>query len=75
MKTVTIMRNLRNIAVTVSALSALVVATPAKAQAQEPGQFNVVGVVTDSAGAALNGAMVVALALPDSVLSKFALSN
>jgi hypothetical protein len=74
-KTVTIMRNLRNIAVTVSALSALVVATPAQAQAQEPGQFNVVGVVTDSAGAALNGAMVVALALPDSVLSKFALSN
>ena len=53
------------------ALAGLSMADPAQAQ----DQFNVVGVVADSSGAALNGAMVVALALPDSVLSKFALSN
>ncbi len=33
------------------------------------------GVVADSAGAGVNGAMVVVLALPDSVLTKFSLSN
>ena len=38
-------------------------------------QHDVRGVVGDSAGAPLYGAMVVALALPDSVLAKFALSD
>lgn len=44
---------------------------PAQAQIQ----FNVGGVVADSAGNGLNGAMVVALSLPDSVLARFSLSD
>ncbi len=43
------------------------------AQAQD--QFDVAGVIADSAGTSLNGAMVVALTQPDSVLAKFALSD
>jgi len=44
------------------------------AQAQE-GQFDVSGVVADSAGTGLRGAMVVALTRADSVLTKFATTN
>jgi hypothetical protein len=47
----------------------IVLATPARAQ--DP-QFDVSGVVADSAGNVLGGAMVVALTRPDSVLTKFA---
>ena len=43
------------------------------AQAQD--QFDVAGIIADSAGASLDGAMVVALVRPDSVLAKFALSG
>ena len=43
------------------------------AQAQE--EFDVVGIVADSSGVVLNGAMIVALTRPDSVLAKFSLSN
>ena len=53
------------------ALLGSLVATPADAQEE----YAVAGVVADSAGAKLNGAMVVALSLPDSVLRKFSLSN
>jgi hypothetical protein len=44
------------------------------ARAQE-GQFDVSGVVADSAGTGLRGAMVVALTRADSVLTKFATTN
>jgi hypothetical protein len=54
-----------------AAAALLTFAAPASAQVQH----DVRGVVTDSAGAPLNGAMVVALAMPDSVLTKFALSD
>ncbi len=64
-------RSLPGIAVGALALASLVFATPAQAQ----DQFDVVGIVADSSGTALNGAMIVALALPDSVLSRFALTN
>jgi hypothetical protein len=37
--------------------------------------YNVRGIVADSAGGGIDGAMVVALALPDSLLSKFSLSS
>lgn len=37
--------------------------------------YDVRGVVADSAGAGIDGAMIVALALPDSLLTKYALSN
>ncbi|NNM04616.1 MAG: TonB-dependent receptor [Gemmatimonadetes bacterium] len=47
-------------------------AQPAEAQT---GPFDVRGVVTDPEGNGLQGAMVVALALPDSVLTKYALSG
>jgi len=53
------------------ALLGTLVAQPAQAQEE----YAVVGVVADSAGAKLNGAMVVALSLPDSVLRKFSLSD
>ena len=52
-------------------LTAVLCAEPVRAQAE----FDVAGVVADSVGAALSGAMVVALSLPDSVLAKFSLSN
>jgi hypothetical protein len=47
----------------------IVLADPARAQQH---QFDVSGLVTDSIGNGLRGAMVVALARPDSVLTKFA---
>jgi len=53
------------------ALLGTLVARPAQAQEE----YAVVGVVADSAGAKLNGAMVVALSLPDSVLKKFSLTD
>ena len=55
------------------ALAGLSLAKPTLVQAQD--QFDVVGNVADSSGAALNGAMIVALTLPDSVLARFALTN
>ena len=55
------------------ALAGLSLAKPTLVQAQD--QFDVVGLVADSSGVALNGAMIVALTLPDSVLAKFALTN
>ncbi|MCZ0936554.1 MAG: TonB-dependent receptor [Gemmatimonadetes bacterium] len=44
---------------------------PAEAQAE----YTVSGVIADTEGAGLNGAMVVALAKPDSVLTRFTTSN
>lgn len=64
-------RSLRGIAAGAWVMAGLLLATPAQAQ----DQFDVVGIVADSSGAALNGAMIVALALPDSILSRFALTN
>ena len=49
----------------------LVVAPSAEAQET----YDVRGIVADSTGAGLDGAMIVALALPDSLLTKFALSD
>ena len=46
-------------------------ARPVQAQAE----YTVSGVIADTAGAGLNGAMVVALAKPDSVLTRFTTSN
>ena len=63
--------SLRGIAAGAWVLAGLLLATPTQAQ----DQFDVVGIVADSSGAALNGAMIVALALPDSILSRFALTN
>ena len=56
-----------------AAVAALLSVAPASAVAQDT--FDVRGVVADSLGAGVDGAMVVALALPDSVLTKFALTN
>ena len=47
--------------------------TAPSAGAQET--YNVRGIVADSAGGGIDGAMIVALALPDSLLTKFSLSN
>ena len=47
-------------------------AQPAQAQTT---QFDVIAVVADSAGAGLEGAMVVALTRPDSVLTKYATTH
>ena len=63
--------SLRSTLVLGLALLGTLVAQPAQAQEE----YAVVGVVADSAGAKLNGAMVVALSLPDSVLRKFSLSD
>ncbi|WP_419934431.1 outer membrane beta-barrel protein [Candidatus Palauibacter sp.] len=52
---------------------ALLAAAPRPAQAQT--EFRVNGVVADTTGAALSGAMVVALAQPDSVLTTFTTTN
>lgn len=54
-----------------AALAALALPAPARAQ----DTYRVSGVVTDSTGAALERAMVVALALPDSTLTAFTTSN
>ena len=62
-------RGLAACAVTISGIL-----LPGPAQAQEL-QFDVSGVVADSAGTALRGAMVVALTRPDSMLTKFATTN
>ncbi len=51
-----------------AALAAALPAAPARAQVE----FDITGVVVDSTGAGVGGAMVVALALPDSVLTKWA---
>ena len=45
------------------------------AHAQAPAEYHVRGVVTDSMGAALHNAMVVALTRPDSVLAEYTLSS
>jgi len=58
---------LRRTAVATFSLAALFPAVSARAQAR----FEITGVVVDSAGAGVGGAMVVALALPDSVLTKW----
>ena len=55
------------------ALTLLGVLLVQPAQAQE--QFDVSGVVADSLGGGLQGAMVVALSLPDSILTKYALTG
>ena len=52
---------------------ALLAAAPRAAQAQT--EFRANGVVADTAGAGLSGAMVVALAKPDSVLTTFTTTN
>ena len=52
---------------------ALVAGAPGVAQAQTEARVN--GVVSDTAGAALSGAMVVALAKPDSALTTFTTTN
>ena len=54
-------------------LAASLFLVPGTAHAQS--DFKVNGVITDTAGAALSGAMVVALAKPDSVLTKFTTTN
>ena len=52
----------------------LAFATPAYAQ-DEGREYEVQGVVVDSAGVSLRNAMVVALTVPDSVLAKYALTD
>ena len=59
--------------VTACALTVIGVLLAEPVQAQD--QFDVAGVVADSAGASLNGAMVVALLRADSVLSKFGVTD
>lgn len=63
-----IARRLAGAALTFFALAA---ATPAHAQQG----YDIRGTVVDSAGSGIGGAMVVALALPDSALTKFVQSN
>lgn len=53
------------------ALATFSVAEPAASQ----DRFDVTGIVADSSREALNGAMIVALTRPDSVLAKFSLSD
>ena len=55
------------------ALTVIGVLLAEPAQAQD--QFDVAGVIADSAGTRLDGAMVVALVRQDSVLTKFALTG
>lgn len=55
------------------ATAGLFLAITPSVDAQET--YDVRGVVADSAGAGIDGAMIVALALPDSLLTKYALSN
>jgi hypothetical protein len=62
---------LRDVLVAVAALGFFLVAVPAAAQET----YDVRGVVADLAGEGVDGAMIVALALPDSMLTKFALTN
>ena len=52
-----------------------VLAQATAAGAQAPGEHWVRGVVTDSTGAALHNAMVVALSRPDSVLAEYTLTS
>ena len=63
---------LRGFLALVLTLLGALLAQPAQAQTT---QFDVIGVVTDSAGAGLGGAMVVALTSPDSILTKYATTN
>lgn len=51
----------------------MALAVPAQAVGQE--SHDVTGIVADSSGAGIEGAMVVALSLPDSVLAKFDLTD
>ena len=53
------------------AAAALALAASLSARGAAAQQFEITGVVADSAGAGVGGAMVVALALPDSVLTKW----
>ena len=55
------------------ATAGLFLAITPSVDAQET--YDVRGVVADSAGAGIDGALIVALALPDSLLTKYALSN
>ncbi|MCH7564468.1 MAG: TonB-dependent receptor [Gemmatimonadetes bacterium] len=71
MRVATSRRGLRLLGAGALALSGLLVAGSAQAQ----DRFDVVGIVADSSGVALNGAMIVALTRPDSVLAKFSLSD
>ncbi len=61
----------RGLAAVATVALSLVVAPSAEAQET----YDVRGIVADSTGAGLDGAMIVALALPDSLLTKFALSD
>lgn len=71
MRTATSRRGLHLLAAGALALASLLVAEPAQGQ----DRFDVVGIVADSSGVALNGAMIVALTRPDSVLARFSLSD
>lgn len=64
---------------TVLAAAALITfagaAAPANVVAQSADEFSVQGRIMGTDGAVIDGAMVVALALPDSILTKFSLSD
>ncbi len=62
----------RGLAACAVIICGILLADPAQAQ---DSQFDVSGVVADSAGTGLRGAMVVALTRADSVLTKFATTN
>ncbi len=62
---------LRDGLVATAALGFFLAAAPAAAQET----YDVRGIVADAAGEGVDGAMIVALALPDSMLTKFALTN
>ncbi len=58
-----------------AALALILAVVAAPAGAQQTGDYEVRGVVADSAGAGLRNAMVVALTRADSVLTRYALSS
>ena len=62
---------MRSVATCALLATGMLLAEPLQAQ----DQFDVDGVIADASGDNLNGAMVVALVRPDSVLSKFAMSS
>jgi len=64
--------SLRGVTAGAVAVLGLVFAEPAPAQTN---QFDVTGVVADPDGTGLQGAMVVALSLPDTVLTKYAITG
>ena len=64
----------RTLFVVFPVMALLAIAAPAHSQ-DEALEYEVRGVVTDSAGVALRNAMVVALTVPDSVLAKYGLTD